>query len=71
MNGQGPKGSAILPNSESIAALEDRSEVTGVSSVSERVLTPPKVKVSKLLTKRRRVFESPDSGAVGSEVAIS
>jgi hypothetical protein len=45
--GQGPKGSAILSNSESIAAVEDRSEGAGLSSVPERETTRPRVKVSK------------------------
>ena len=47
MNGQGPKGSAVLSNSEAISAVEDQSEGAGVSLVSERGTTLPRVKVSK------------------------
>ena len=47
MSGQGPKGSAILSNSEAISTVEDRNEGIGVSSISERETTLPKVKVSK------------------------
>lgn len=71
MNGEGPKGSAFLSNSEFVSAVESWSEDAGVSSVSERGRTQPKVKVPKLLAKSRRVFELSDSRTVGLEAAIS
>lgn len=47
MSGQGPKGSAILSNSEPITVVEGWSEGVGLSSTSERETTQPRVKVSK------------------------
>ncbi|RLF07452.1 MAG: hypothetical protein DRJ64_02945 [Thermoprotei archaeon] len=47
MDGQGPKGSAILSNSESMGHVEGRSEGTGVSLVPERVKTQTRVKGPK------------------------
>lgn len=47
LGSQGPKGSAILSNSESITVVEGRSEGAGLSPVSERATTQPKVKVPK------------------------